>query len=105
VALARAVARMPRADALPGSLSYEPKWDGYRCVAIHNNQGVTLWSGRARSSPGTSQNFAALAAEVPPGCVVDGESAIWAGGRLDFSALQQRLGRRQESCGFTWQRS
>ena len=35
---------------------------------------------------------APLASDVPPGCVVDGEAVIWAGGRLDFSALQQRLG-------------
>jgi hypothetical protein len=29
VALARAVTTMPRAGAHPGSLLYEPKWDGY----------------------------------------------------------------------------
>lgn len=34
----------------------------------------------------------AIASDVPPGCVVDGEAVIWAGDRLDFSALQQRLG-------------
>jgi ATP-dependent DNA ligase len=34
----------------------------------------------------------ALASAVPPGCVIDGEAVIWTGGRLDFSALQQRLG-------------
>jgi ATP-dependent DNA ligase len=39
VALARAVARMPRAGALPETLSYEPKWDGYRCVVIHDDTG------------------------------------------------------------------
>ncbi|WP_248761316.1 ATP-dependent DNA ligase [Pseudarthrobacter sp. SSS035] len=35
---------------------------------------------------------AAIASAVPPGCVIDGEAVIWTQGRLDFSALQQRLG-------------
>ena len=52
VALARAVARMPRAGALPGSLSYEPKWDGYRCVAIHDDTGLTLWSRQGKQLSG-----------------------------------------------------
>jgi ATP-dependent DNA ligase len=93
VALARTVPRMPRADALPGALSYEPKWDGYRCVAIQDHQGVTLWSRQGKELTGYFPELtAALASDVPPGCVVDGEAVIWAGGRLDFSALQQRLG-------------
>jgi hypothetical protein len=29
VALARAVTKMPRPGALPGTLTFEPKWDGY----------------------------------------------------------------------------
>ncbi len=93
VALARVVARMPRAGALPGSLSYEPKWDGYRCVAIHDDTGVTLWSRQGKQLTWYFPELtAALASELPPGCVVDGEVVIWAGGRLDFSALQKRLG-------------
>jgi ATP-dependent DNA ligase len=93
VALARAVTRMPRADALPGSLSYEPKWDGYRCVVIHDEHGVTLWSRQGKQLTGYFPELtAALASDTPPGCVLYGEAVIWAGGRLDFSALQQRLG-------------
>ncbi|QDG87056.1 ATP-dependent DNA ligase [Pseudarthrobacter sp. NIBRBAC000502770] len=93
VALARAVTRMPRAGTLSGTLSYEPKWDGYRCIAIHDDHGVTLWSRQGKELTGYFPELtAAFASEVPPGCVVDGEAVIWAGGRLDFSALQQRLG-------------
>ncbi|SDL40297.1 ATP dependent DNA ligase domain-containing protein [Arthrobacter sp. ok362] len=78
---------------MPGSLSYEPKWDGYRCVAFHDDTGVTLWSRQGKELTGYFPELAAaLASEVPPRCVVDGEAVIWAGGRLDFSALQQRLG-------------
>jgi ATP-dependent DNA ligase len=33
----------------------------------------------------------ALAGQVPPGCVLDGEAVVWSGDRLDFDALQRRL--------------
>jgi hypothetical protein len=42
--LARAVTKMPRAGALPGTLAFEAKWDGYRCIAIRDNNGASLWS-------------------------------------------------------------
>lgn len=84
---------MPRPGALPGTLSWEPKWDGYRCICIRDNNGATLWS---RQSKDLTRYFPelleALASAVPPGCVIDGEAVIWTSGRLDFSALQQRLG-------------
>lgn len=41
---------------------------------------------------GTSELCSTFAAAVPPGCVVDGEAVIWSQGRLNFDALQQRLG-------------
>jgi ATP-dependent DNA ligase len=84
---------MPRADALPGSLSYEPKWDGYRCVAIHDDTGVSLWSRQGKQLIRYFPELVeAIAAAVPPGCVIDGEAVIWTRRRLDFSPLQQRLG-------------
>ncbi|WP_454700045.1 ATP-dependent DNA ligase [Arthrobacter humicola] len=94
VALARAVTKMPRrAGDLPGALLYEPKWDGYRAVGIRDDNGATLWS---RQGKDLTRYFpelvAAIAAAVPSGCVIDGEAVIWSQGRLDFSALQQRLG-------------
>lgn len=33
----------------------------------------------------------AAAAQIPPGCVLDGEAVVWAGDELDFDALQRRL--------------
>ncbi|GKV72013.1 hypothetical protein [Pseudarthrobacter sp. NCCP-2145] len=33
----------------------------------------------------------ALAEQVPPGVVLDGEAVIWNRDRLDFEALQQRM--------------
>jgi hypothetical protein len=31
--LAKLVGQLPRPDACPGGCLYEPKWDGFRCVA------------------------------------------------------------------------
>lgn len=93
VALARAVTKMPRNSALPGTLLFEPKWDGYRAVGIRDDIGASLWS---RQGKDLTRYFpelvAAIASAVPPGCVIDGEAVIWTEGRLDFSALQQRFG-------------
>jgi hypothetical protein len=92
VALARAVTKMPRAGALPGTLAFEAKWDGYRCIAIRDNNGASLWSRQGKDLTRYFPELTeAIAAAVPPGCVVDGEAVIWSGDRLDFSALQQRL--------------
>ena len=44
VALAKAVTKMPGINALPGGSSWEPNWDGYRAVAIRDDNGATLWS-------------------------------------------------------------
>jgi ATP-dependent DNA ligase len=91
--LARAVKKMPRGNALPGQLVYEPKWDGYRAVGIRDDNGAMLWSRQGKDLTRYFPELVeAIASEVPPGCVIDGEAVIWTGGRLDFSALQQRLG-------------
>ncbi|MFE4835305.1 hypothetical protein ACFRAU_11575 [Arthrobacter sp. NPDC056691] len=91
VALARAVTKMPR--ALPGTLLYEPKWDGYRCTVVRENDWPTLWSRQGKELTKYFPDLIkVLEAAVPPGCVIDGEAVIWTDGRLDFTALQQRLG-------------
>ncbi|SLK12602.1 ATP-dependent DNA ligase [Arthrobacter sp. P2b] len=93
VALARAVKTMPRSGAVHGALLFEPKWDGYRCVAVRDDQGATLWSRQGKELTGYfPELYSAVAAAVPPGCVIDGEAVIWSQGRLNFDALQQRLG-------------
>jgi ATP-dependent DNA ligase len=93
VALARAVNRMPRGDAARGALMFEPKWDGYRCICIRDNDGATLWSRQGKELTGYFPELSsAVASAVPPGCVIDGEAVIWSQGRLNFDALQQRLG-------------
>lgn len=93
VALARAVNTMPRGGAAHGAYLFEPKWDGYRCVAVRDDRGATLWSRQGKELTGYFPELcSAVAAAVPPGCVIDGEAVIWSQGQLNFDALQQRLG-------------
>ncbi|MFP3460078.1 ATP-dependent DNA ligase [Arthrobacter globiformis] len=92
VALARAVDKMPRGGASHRDLLFEPKWDGYRCVAVRDDRGATLWSRQGKELSGYFPELcAAIISAVTPGCVIDGEAVIWNQGRLNFTALQQRL--------------
>lgn len=91
VALAKAATKMPRARAR--TLLYEPKWDGYRVLIIRDNDRATLWSRQGKDlTRYFPELIQPLEVAVPPGSVIDGEAVIWANGRLDFTALQQRLG-------------
>lgn len=84
---------MPRGDAEHGTLLFEPKWYGYRCVAVRDDRGATLWSRQGKELTGYFPELcSAVAAAVPPGYVIDGEAVIWNQARLNFDALQQRLG-------------
>ena len=71
---------------------YEPKWDGFRCLAFKARRSVDLRakSGKAlgRYFPEVVTMLASLAAER---FVLDGELVIEIDGRLDFDALQMRL--------------
>ncbi|WP_247044547.1 ATP-dependent DNA ligase [Arthrobacter rhizosphaerae] len=63
-----------------------------RACALIGPDGVSLYS---RQGKDLSRYFPdlleALARQIPPGCVLDGEAVVWAGDRLDFDALQRRL--------------
>ncbi len=82
------------ADALPAGDGwlYEPKWDGFRCLAFRDDDTVALQSKAgqplARYFPELVAAFTALAA---PRFVLDGEIVIARDGRLDFDALLQRI--------------
>ncbi|MBT2565089.1 ATP-dependent DNA ligase [Arthrobacter sp. ISL-85] len=92
VALAKLVKTFPGPNALPGGLTAEPKWDGYRTTAYIQADQVTLWSRQGKELTKILPDLAAaLAAQVPPGVVLDGEAIIWNKNRLDFEALQQRM--------------
>ena len=71
---------------------FEPKWDGFRCLAFRNGDTVDL---RAKSGKPLARYFpdvvAALAALPVERFIVDGELTIPVDGELSFDALQLRL--------------
>jgi ATP-dependent DNA ligase len=71
---------------------YEPKWDGFRCVAFRSNQEVELES---KSGQSLTRYFpeivASLQAIEAKRFVIDGELFIESGAGLDFDALLQRI--------------
>lgn len=83
-----------RVDTLPGDPGwlYEPKWDGFRAVVFHDGRDVLVQS---RDTKPLNRYFpelvAALAAQLPGQCILDGEVVIARNGVLDFEALQQRI--------------
>ena len=76
----------------PGEWQFEPKWDGFRCLAFKEAGSVEL---RGKSGASLSRFFPEVVAtllEVPfERFVVDGELVIELNGRLTFDALQARL--------------
>src|SRR5919201_7040850 len=77
---------------LPEGMLYEPKWDGFRCIAFRDGDEVELGSRNER--PLTRyfpEVVEAVRRELPPRCVVDGEVVVTGGAGLDFEALQQRI--------------
>jgi ATP-dependent DNA ligase len=81
-------------DALPDEpgWQFEPKWDGFRCLAFRAGDEVDL---RAKSGKPLARYFpevVAMLRELPPDpFVLDGELAIPLGDTLSFDALQMRL--------------
>jgi len=87
--LAKPVGAIPSGDYL-----FEPKWDGFRSIVFRDGAEVEIGSRNER--PMTRyfpELVAAVLAEMPPRCVIDGEIVLpdWTSGRLDFEALQLRL--------------
>lgn len=81
-------------DALPaeGDWQFEPKWDGFRCLAFRCGKSVQLI---AKSGKPLSRYFpeivVAFAAIKPDQFILDGELLIPVGKSLSFDALQMRL--------------
>ncbi|GAA0301739.1 ATP-dependent DNA ligase [Kineococcus aurantiacus] len=92
--LARAAGGVPpQPDGDPAWL-YEPKWDGFRCLVFRDGDEVELGS---RNNRPLTRYFpevvAAVRAELPARCVVDGELFVPrpGGGRLAWELLSQRI--------------
>ncbi len=71
---------------------YEPKWDGFRCIAVRDGAEVELWS---KSGKPLARYFPEVAAMLgrlkAKRFVIDGELLILSEGAIAFDALQMRL--------------
>jgi ATP-dependent DNA ligase len=76
----------------PGKWQFEPKWDGFRCLAFKDGGAVEL-KGKSGTSLGRFfPEIVATLLDVPfERFVVDGELVIELNGRMSFDALQARL--------------
>ena len=80
-----------------GGLSFEPKWDGFRCLVFKDGDEVELAS---RNTKPLTRYFpevvAAMREQLPDRCVLDGEIFVALCGddgvdRLEFETLQERI--------------
>jgi len=75
-----------------GGMHFEPKWDGFRCIAFRDGDEVVLGS---RGGKPLDRYFPevrdAIRRELPDRCVVDGELVVASGEHLDWDALTQRI--------------
>src|SRR4051794_9568607 len=80
--LAKSVKGIPEPDK-HGGLSFEPKWDGFRCVVFKDGDEVELAS---RNTKPLTRYFpevvAAMRQQLPERCVLDGEIFVAQGERL-----------------------
>src|SRR6476620_8444086 len=78
-------------DGIEG-LSFEPKWDGFRCLVFKDGDEVELTS---RNTKPLTRYFpevvAAMREQLPERCVLDGELFVSVGTRLEFEELQERI--------------
>src|SRR5919197_1618495 len=85
------LARLARELPLDGYL-YEPKWDGFRCLAFRDGGEVDL---RSRNQRPLARYFPeiveALLALAEPRFALDGELVVAGPAGLDFEALLARL--------------
>lgn len=95
--LARAVPQIPEQPESGAPVwSYEPKWDGFRTIVFRDHDAVVLGS---RSGKDLARYFpemvAAVRAELPDRCVVDGElivpRKVHGHTRLDWESLSERI--------------
>jgi ATP-dependent DNA ligase len=89
--LAKRVSELPQSTNGHGFI-FEPKWDGFRTLVFRDGDELLLQS---RDEKPLDRYFpelrAALLAQLPARCVLDGELVLARGDVLDFEALQMRL--------------
>jgi len=90
--LAKSVKGIPDPAKFDAGLSFEPKWDGFRCILFKDGDEVELTS---RNTKPLTRYFpevvAAAREQLPERCVLDGELFVAIGPRLQFEVLQERI--------------
>ena len=90
--LAKSVKGIPDPSKFDDGLSFEPKWDGFRCLVFKDGDEVELTS---RNTKPLSRYFpevvSAIQEQLPHRCVLDGELFVAIGSRLEFEVLQERI--------------
>ncbi len=85
------LAKLTRELPPAGKVSYEPKWDGFRCIVFRDGDDLDLQS---RNCKPLLRYFPELRepmlAQLPERCVLDGELVVQGERGLDFDALQLR---------------
>jgi ATP-dependent DNA ligase len=86
------LAKLSRELPMGDDWSYEPKWDGFRCIVFRDGADVELGS---RNERPLTRYFPELLdpirAALPERAVVDGEIVIMTEHGLDFDMLSQRI--------------
>jgi len=78
-----------------GDFLAEWKWDGIRGQLIRRQGQSFLWSRGEDLLNGRFPEIETLAAQLPEGCVLDGEILAWKDGAVSpFALLQTRIGRK-----------
>ncbi len=86
--LARLASELPEGEGV----LFEPKWDGFRAIVFRGGGRAYIQSRELRPLNRYFPDVhAAVLAQLPDGCVVDGEIVIATARGLDFDALQMRL--------------
>src|SRR5438045_9416625 len=71
---------------------YEPKWDGFRCVAFREGEQIYLQSKAGQPLARYFPDIAGALSRLPATCfVLDGELVVPVSGALSFDELQLRL--------------
>ena len=100
----------PLGSSIPdeADISFEPKWDGFRCLVFVDASGDVVLQGRGRSKNADEvvdlayafpEVVAAVRDQIPRETVLDGEIVVLNDGRLDFGVLSSRLRPRSEAEG------
>src|ERR1700746_2458939 len=71
---------------------YEPKWDGFRCIAFREGEQIYLQSKAGQPLARYFPDIAGALSRLPKKCfVLDGELVVPVSGALSFDELQLRL--------------